>query len=361
MGINYTQLMGALLGIGGVAALGGKIRANKLNNYEDSLNASLPDGYKIPTQHHNFYFGDVDTQSKAYDELYKNAMQNYKDETDNNEYGTLTGHSFKSPRVAKEYFSSVYAPDQADTLKRSKDYQETENIRYVKDLLTDARLRRQEQQPITGQMQLPLVSLNGKTTNPNPLDLPSPMDGSGPLVAGATKTPPLNIKPNDYLSLVGHDISQQNADTSKDRLGFEKDKWNEQAPNRGMQLQKLASDVKLGNIKSQYLAQYLRSEIMKNNRAGTSGKPSSMQQFDAYLQDGVRHGLWTQQEANHAKRIKVGIMGKPNSVTTTQYDPVTGQPLRRTQTVRNGGIQNSGAYAGSGGGTYKGQFGEYRF
>lgn len=352
MGANYGQVLAMLLGTAGVTALGGHLKANKLNDYEDTLNSNLtsqgakPLGFK----HHNFSFGDYGDMQTADQSLYKQALEAHQ----NNAYmQDANGHlpagvaPMQSPAYAKEFNTGVTYPDQVDTLKRNKDYTETQ------DAMDWWAAKHAPVQPPADQPAMPPMFMP-KSTNQNPqlnqgmtldpgtqgqqqplVGLGQGADGSPMLGAGAVKQEPLHIKPNEFNAMLGHDISQQGNDLKQqefDQIKTPKAKW--EARKADLDMKKTTAEI--ANIQQimKFRPQEVAAKIAALSRR-TGGNPSEIKMMlDAGLSP---------------KAIGIAIYHKMNGQGPTESDSTTtdanGNVTSHTHTSR--GRAGAGSSAGS--------------
>ncbi len=119
MSMNYgligSALLAALVGKG----VQGMSRAKRVNRYNDQLNASLPQGYKVQGGNEGrFFFGDVDAQKTRLKGMYDQQLKQRAGDQYANRAGLQTG---MDPEFAKTVYTSEYLPQKLAEQKRQRE------------------------------------------------------------------------------------------------------------------------------------------------------------------------------------------------------------------------------------------------
>ncbi len=356
MGIDKGALA-LSLALGGLA-LGAKghLRARSLNQYADQLNTGLPQGYKLPYQHRNFYFGDLEGQERALDAQAK-ARQGLYTANDFKTGVASQGYQvpFSAPENVSNYGTNVYYPsekeDRAYQMKGQYGRQTLGSLPYVQKYVDGLSGGGGDAGPGPQQQNLPAMSSVSKDENGNTVLMPR-----------ATETVLPEIPENVYVTPEGVEKAMANAttrrgqdltaQTAENKLGFEERKWNEDAPTRAARTRLLTEQARKLHLTNPYAVALLRSQINRNNRppgGSGGGRPSSQESFLADVNKAVTNGWISQEDAVKVWKIKQGLEPREQNDSQTVTRDARGNVVSTSTTSRGGVGRPSGA-APTGGG-----------
>ncbi len=369
MGIDKGALA-LSLALGGLA-LGAKghLRARSLNQYADQLNTGLPQGYKLPYQHRNFYFGDLEGQERTLDAQAK-ARQGLYTANDFKTGVASQGYQvpFSAPENVSNYGTNVYYPsekeDRAYQMKGRYGRQALGSLPYVQNYVDGLNGGGAGPQ----QQNLPPMSSVNKDENGNTVLTPRATETVLPEVPQNVYVTPEGVEKamanattrrGQDITMRGQDITAQNAQA---RLDFEGRKWKDEAGTRAARQRLLTEQTRKLQLTNPYAVALLKSQINRNNRpsGGSSGaRPTSQQAFLDDLNKAVMNGWISQDDAQKAWKIKQGLEPRDQNDSQTVTRDASGNVVSTSTTSRGGGSRSSGAAQTGRTTSVQGQHGSY--
>lgn len=307
---NY--LAAGLLGGAGLALLGAHHRANVLNRYDNSLNAQLVQQGAQPLnfEHRNFVFkSDADTAAN-HQKLYDDALKAHQQQTLLNDFNN------QGAQYGLQHFSNPAAAEKLVSPYTSKDAEFKIQGQYGPGAAQGAlELRNMFQNQNNAPPSMPQADPN----EPVLIDPNAPIQASLSQQQAPQFSPGAYITPDLVKAAQANAVAQQNADattrnaeTNAGGLALRQKQYDTiQAPESRAKLQKTQQEIQSLSIRNSKLGALLQSQINRNNRPPSAGHPTSSQEFEAALAQGIKSGYWTPAEALKARKIKIGLLARP--------------------------------------------------
>lgn len=356
MGLQYGLPIGALLANLGFQLYGAHKNANATNEYERNLNKQLQASGASPLdlKPRMLAFGNQASRITRDDQLYKNALEQYQNQQQLKDYNTQGAKFGLAPlgsvTSAKEITQPYSSQDAQFSTAGRYGQQALQGVSYLNNLTQGSQSQPNVSAPQPYTNGIPVGATPGGTPLMDDTPLISPGMSPQALQIGATQTILPDIPDGAYITpeMVnnwqqrstterGQDITAQ---TAANRLDFDKQKYDEtEKPNALARLRKINQEIQAISTKNRYLGRLLEAEIGAKNRSnrssGGSSRPTASQEFDQRLMDGVRTGLWTQDEANQAKRVHDLNLGSAGSDSITSNYDANGNLIGTTRTTRS--------------------------
>lgn len=292
MGSN-AQALGALLG--NLLKFGGKgyMQGSQVQQYANAVNSGLPQGYQIPTPDSQFFFGDPRTYAATMKAGADMQWKRFQNDTQVGDYNTHMGTSFKSPQVASTIYSGEYAPVNKERglyqVDLDKGHDELVSS-ILMDLLPNGGSPSWQTQAYQAsppdyktslpdyKTSLPPLALDGST----PQQQPQALQASAQQVSLPELPANLKITPEGLRSYRTNKVAQQNANTTAQRLAFDKETM---GPQRMAQTQRIQKQIEKIAMEMKYYPQMAKARIEALNRSGR-GSGRAITEIEMLMQAG---------------------------------------------------------------------------